>query len=116
MHIRSTVHPGQRGAKKLLTQYGDRLVCVRYRYDEQRQRRLKTVELIVEEEPWTPLAAAPPVDALVPIRLALSEVMLRQQVKQVGGRWDPRRQVWEVRYTQAVALGLAERIIDSGSL
>ncbi len=113
MQIRSTVHPGQRGAKKLLTQYGDRLVCVRYRYDEQRQKRLKTVELIVEEESWTPLAA-PPADVLVPIRLALSEVTLRQQVKQLGGRWDPRRQVWEVRYPQAVAVGVAERISDSG--
>jgi len=116
MHIRSTVHPGQRGAKKLLTQYGDRLVCVRYRYDEQRQKRLKTVELIIEEEPWTPPAAAPPADVLVPVRLAWSEVTLRQQVKQVGGRWDPQRQVWEVRYAQAVALGLAERILDSESL
>lgn len=115
MPIRSTVHPGQRGAKKLLTQYGDRLVCVRYRYDEQRQKRLKTVELIIEEENWAPLEA-PPADALVPIRIALSEVTLRQQVKQLGGRWDPRRQVWEVRYAQAAALGLAERIIDSGGL
>jgi len=35
MPIRSTVQPGQRGAKKLLTQYGGRVVCVRYRYDEQ---------------------------------------------------------------------------------
>jgi hypothetical protein len=50
MQIRSTVQPGQRGAKKLLTQYGNRLVCVRYRYDEQRQKRFKTVELIIEEE------------------------------------------------------------------
>jgi hypothetical protein len=89
---------------------------VRYRYDEQRQKRLKTVELIIEEEPWTPLAAAPPADVLVPIRLALSEVTLRQQIKQGGGRWDPRQQVWEVRYAQAVALGLTERIIDSESL
>jgi hypothetical protein len=116
MHIRSTVHPGQRGAKKLLTQYGDRLVCVRYRYDEQRQKRLKTVELIVEEESWTPFKAPPPADVLVPLRLAPTEVELRQQVKQGGGRWDPRRQVWEIRYAQAVALGLAERILDSQSL
>jgi hypothetical protein len=116
MYIRSTAHPGQREAKKLLTQYGDRLVCVHYRYDEQRQKRLKTVELIIEEEPWTPLEAPPPADVLVPSRIALSEVRLRQQVKQLGGRWDPRRQVWEVRYAQAVALGLAERIIDSGGL
>lgn len=48
MRIRSTVQPGQPGAKKLLPQYGDRLVCVRYRYDEQRKKRFKTVELIVE--------------------------------------------------------------------
>ena len=53
MPIRSTVHPGQRGAKKLLAQYGEQLVCVRYRYDDQRQKRLKTVELIVEEEEWS---------------------------------------------------------------
>ncbi|MBI3800945.1 MAG: hypothetical protein HY268_28710 [Deltaproteobacteria bacterium] len=72
---------------------------------------LKTLELIIAEELWVP-----PADALVPIRLTLSEVTLRQQVKQLGGRWDPRRQVWEERCAQAVALGLAERIIDSGGL
>lgn len=80
-----------------------RLVCVRYRYDEQRQKRLKTVELIVEEEPWAPLEAPQPTEALVAIRSARSEVTLRQQVKRRGGRWDPQRQVWEVRYAQAVA-------------
>jgi hypothetical protein len=115
MQIRSTVQPGQRGAKKLLTQYGDRLVCVRYRYDEPRHRRLKTVELIIEEEAWTPFKA-PPADGLVLLRIAPAEVALRQQVKQLGGRWDPRRQVWEIRYAQAVALGVAERILDSQGL
>src|ERR687891_702359 len=84
MHIRSTVQPGQRGAKKLLTQYGDRLVCVRYRYDEQRQKRLKTIELIIEEESWTPFKTPPPADVLVPLRIAPVEVTLRQQVKQVA--------------------------------
>jgi len=116
MQIRSTVQPGQRGAKKLLTQYGERLVCVRYRYDEQRHKRFKTVELIVEEEPWTPFTAPPPAEVLVSVRIAPAEVALRQQVKQGGGRWDPRRQVWELRYGQAVALGLAERILDSKGL
>ena len=115
MPIRSTVQPGQRGAKKLLTQYGDRLVCVRYRYDEQRQKRLKTVELIVEEESWTPREARPSAEVLVPIRIAPSEVTLRQQVKRLGGRWNPRRQVWEIQYAQAVVLGLAKRIVDNES-
>ena len=53
MHTSTTVQPGQRGAKKLAAQYGDRLVCVRYRCDAQRQKRVKTIELIVEEWPWT---------------------------------------------------------------
>jgi len=81
----------------LLTQYGDRLVCVRYRYDEQRQKRVKTVELIIEEEPWASLEAPQPAEALVAIRSARSDVTLRQQVKRLGGRWDPQPQVWEVR-------------------
>ncbi|MGH7551901.1 MAG: hypothetical protein ACREMQ_02610 [Longimicrobiales bacterium] len=25
--------PGEKGTKQLLAQYGDRLICVRYRYD-----------------------------------------------------------------------------------
>jgi hypothetical protein len=39
--------PGKKGMKQLLAQYGDRLVCVRYRYDTQRKKWCKTVELII---------------------------------------------------------------------
>ena len=92
------------------------LVCVRYRYDEQRQKRLKTVELIVAEGAWTSREARLSAEVLVPIRIAPSEVTLRQQVKQGGGRWDPRRQVWEIQYAQAVVLGLAKRIVDNEGL
>lgn len=42
------VKPGQKGSKRLVELYGDRLLCVRYRYDENRGVRLKTVELVVE--------------------------------------------------------------------
>ncbi len=45
MRTGATLRPHQRGAQKLLAQYGDRLLCVRYRYDEQHKTRLKTVEL-----------------------------------------------------------------------
>jgi len=51
MRTRLTLQPGQSGTKELVEQYGDRLVCVRYRYDATRRRRFKTVELIVEEAP-----------------------------------------------------------------
>jgi hypothetical protein len=46
MRTRLTLRPHQRGAKQLLAEYGSRLVCVRYRYDEHGKKRWKTVELI----------------------------------------------------------------------
>src|SRR5690242_15941590 len=106
MHIGSTVQPGQRGTKRLLTQYGERLVCVRYRYDATRQKRFKTVELIVEEDAWTAPASAPKKDELVHIALTVHEGPLRQQVKQRGGRWHPQRGLWALRYEHVLALGL----------
>ncbi len=56
MRVLLHLKPGQKGTKKLSAQYGDRLVCVRYRYDAQRNKRFKTIELIVEERDWAPSA------------------------------------------------------------
>ena len=44
--------PGQPGTKKLFEEYGDKLFCVRYRYDSEHQRKIKTVEIIIEEGTW----------------------------------------------------------------
>ncbi|MBC8042932.1 MAG: hypothetical protein IAF08_05750 [Rhizobacter sp.] len=52
--IRSKLKPGQKGTKKLLAEYGAKLVCVRYRYDEVQMKRFKTIELIVDEAAWIP--------------------------------------------------------------
>jgi len=51
MRVRLKLKPGQRGTKNLVNQYGDRLICVRYRYDEKTGKRYTTVELIVAEAP-----------------------------------------------------------------
>jgi len=40
------------------------------------------------------------------VRIALLEAEVRQQVKTAGGRWDPQRRLWELRYGQVIALGL----------
>jgi len=45
--VRAT--PGQKGTRRLATLYGDRLVCVRYRYDKAKRKRYNTIGLIVEE-------------------------------------------------------------------
>ena len=52
MRTFSHLKPGQKGTKQLLTQYGNRLVCVRYRYDVQRKKRFKTVKVITAEREW----------------------------------------------------------------
>ena len=43
--------PGQKGTMRLVKEYGKALLCVRYRYDEARNVKLKTVEIIVDEKP-----------------------------------------------------------------
>ena len=115
MHTSTTIQPGQRGAKKFMSQYGDRLVCVRYRQDEQRKRRFKTVELIVEEWLWTPSPPRKNKERLVFVKVVFPERELRRQIKDAGGRWNPDKQALEVRYDHAIALGLETRIVERES-
>ena len=112
MRITTTVQPGQRGAKQFVEQYGDRLVCVRYRQDEQRGRRCKTVELIIEEWGWTPPLPRRRNESIVSVKVAFQEKALRQRIKEEGGTWNPDIQAWELRYDRAVALGVEARIIN----
>jgi hypothetical protein len=113
METRVTLKPGSKGTKKLVTQFGERLVCVRYRYDAARQIRYKTVELVIEQLPWNPARregpgpARPPV--LVGLRVRFDEEQLRKRVKDAGGRWLPDRKLWVVPLSVARRLGLADR-------
>lgn len=98
MKTRSKLHPGQKGTKKLLAQYGDALVCVRYRYDAEKHKQFKTVEIIVSESDWTPPPAKFPDSTLVSVRIGATEKSLQEQAKAAGGRWDPKQKLWFVRY------------------
>ena len=83
-----SLRPGERGTKRLVAEFGDRLVCVRYRCDATNRKRYKTVELIVTESDWDP---PPGPDDFVHVRIAWAEDALRQRVKDAGGRWRPRK-------------------------
>ena len=83
MQTRLKLKPGQRGTKKLQMQCGNKLMAVRYRYDAQKKKRYKTVEIIVEEIPWSP---QPRRDALVAVRVNWGEADLARQVKRAGGK------------------------------
>lgn len=88
MQIKATTKPGQDGTKHYLRQYGDQFICVRYRYDKHRQKRITTVELAVDEQDWVPGVTFPP-DRQVLIRVGYGETDLREQVKLAGGYWNP---------------------------
>src|SRR5262245_49710362 len=77
-------NPGQKGTRQLVAEYGDRLICVRYRYDAERRKRFKTVELVVAERAWSPPPSRFSDDAVVAVRVAFAETEVRQRVKAAG--------------------------------
>jgi hypothetical protein len=88
--------PGQRGTLRLQQQYGNALLCVRYRYDEARGMKIKTVEIIVEEKPL--LHSRFKSDDYVPVSVGYHEKELRELLRKCRARWEPEQKVWYVRY------------------
>ncbi len=113
METRLTLRPGMPGTKKLVARYGERLLCVRYLYDEARSRRLKTVELVIEEVPWRGRARKPRRNEhdLGGVRVAWDEAELRVAVKKAGGIWRPRQKLREMPWNAVRTLGIGHRVV-----
>ncbi len=111
MEIKTTLAPGHNGTKQLLKQYGDQLACVRYRYDKARQKRIKTVEIIIDEQDWVP-GVTIPADRRVAIKIGFGETELREQVKNAGVFWNPNKKAWILSYHNVLRMGLERRVID----
>ena len=88
--------PGQRGTLRLVETYGEKLLCVRYRYDEKRGVKLKTVEIIVDEKPLRHPRYND--DDVVPISVAFDETELRDALKKIRARWEPQIKMWFAPY------------------
>jgi hypothetical protein len=84
---------------------------VRYRYDAQRKKRFKTVEILVAERDWEPSRPRFGHDQIVGLRVPFADVAVRERVKQAGGTWNPQLRVWELGYDRTLALGLEDRIV-----
>jgi hypothetical protein len=113
MEVIKKLPPGSHGTKRYTERFGERLVCVRYRYDPRRQRRLTTVELIVDEGPLIPQA-----EAAIPhpnrhdfLHVAYTEATLRRKVKDAGGKWLPDKRLWKLPYHAVRSLGLQSRVV-----
>jgi hypothetical protein len=104
--------PGQAGTKRYQRQFGDALVCVRYRHHPEAGKRYTTVEIIVDERQH-PLPTRPHgiVDGeIVAIQIGYAETDLRQRAKQSGAKWDNATKHWLMPYRVALELGLHGRI------
>ena len=111
MTTRLKLKPGQKGTKRLVDQYGDDLVSVRYRYDEESHTRLKTVEIIVERKQWTPPPPLFATDDVVPVRIAFSETANKQLARAADGRWDPEVRLWFIQYGKIKGTPLEKHIV-----
>jgi len=110
LRTRLTLKPGRSGTRDLVEQYGSKLVCVRYRYDDELGIRYKTVEIIVDEKPWTPPAVQYRPTDLVHVRIDANEHPLRDALKLLGGRYQPGTHPWLIAYAAATALHITTRI------
>ena len=115
--ISKKLAPGQPGTKRYQRQFGDALVCVRYRINPKTARRYTTVEIVVDEKqlPGFPAPGGTTDETLVALAITYGETELRQRVKQAGARWDQNRKAWIVPYRIARQLGLHGRIRKVGS-
>lgn len=109
MKVKRLLRPGESGTKRLVMEFGARLLHVRYRYDKERDFSIKTVELIVSEKPYRHRVAT--LEKIVGVQVALQEVQLQSAIKQVGGRWNHREKYWEMPFAIAREMGLIHRII-----
>lgn len=112
MRARAKRLPGQPGTRALLKTYGDRLVCVRYRYDREQRKRYKTVELIVEEAAWEPPPVDPAPESIVYLHVAWGEAAIARRIKEAGGQWCRDYKLWAICYAQARQLNLLDRIVE----
>ncbi|MBI1922022.1 MAG: hypothetical protein HYS23_13175 [Geobacter sp.] len=89
--------PGQKGTHRLVKQFGEALLCVRYRYDEETGENLTTVEIVVDRRPGDRKLRYRDME-LVAVSVPYTEKALQERLKRAGGRWDPEAKLWRVLY------------------
>ena len=103
-----TLRPGARGTIQLVRKYGEQLMFVRYRYLAPIKTRYKTVELIIDERPWTPRHT--PTEFLS-LYIEDQEDDIKQCVETHGGKWDKERRLWLLPSYKVHLLGMEHRVV-----
>lgn len=112
MKIKRTLLPNQPGTKRLVEKFGKDLVCVRYRYDEERNKKITTAEIIVAEKDWKRDYNRIPANKTMYVRVLYGEIHIARLIKSAGGRWNRKEKFWELAYREIMALGLEDRMVN----
>lgn len=109
--VRKTMRPGEKGTGRFVRDWGERLVCVRYRFDARGRIRYTTIEIVTSEaRPWNPPRRPTP-GALVYLRIDPNDWKAIQRLRDARARWDRERLLWQTRYDVAERLRLRSRIV-----
>lgn len=102
------LQPPQKGSQHWERQYGDALVCVRYREDARRGFRYTTVEVVVGTRQIDREAHH---FVLVPI--GAFDESKRQRAIELGAKWKRRDKGWLMTLDVAIRLGLLHHLPDT---
>ena len=106
--VTKTMWPGQRGTLRWMSQFGDALVCVRYRRERGAagRQRYTTVELLIDNAPFTRRLRR---DTLYAVRIDYAEAALRARAKALGAQWVAAEKRWLLTGAAAKLLGITDR-------
>jgi len=80
----------------------------------ERKRKIKTVELIIDESPLTFNPSKIPMNKIMQLTVAYGEVHVGKLIRDAGGRWNRKEKLWQLPYGEVLALGLENRIVNKG--
>lgn len=117
MEVAKTLKPGAQGTARLLREYGERLVCVRYRLERANAKHVTTVELTVDERDapggfYRMAESKPKHKQQVHVRIGFHENDPRAKAKAANGRWDPERRGWSLPYHRVQEMGVEAAIME----
>jgi len=121
MKVIRTIRPNSDGAKRFLNEWGDKLVAVRYRESPQQNSIFTTIEIVVDERarpiPNTTQRSylAKQRNKIVALAIRYEETDLRDKLKAHKARWSRKEKLWLTSYTNAVAMGLVDRLVPGAA-
>jgi len=80
----------------------------------ERKRKIKTVELIIDESPLTFNPSKIPMNKIMQLTVAYGEVHVGKLIRDAGGRWNRKEKLWQLPYGEVLALRLEDRIVNKG--